>query len=156
MIVAAAVVIAACGGGDGGETRPLTVDEYLIFCGDSEDTTLLAAHPEVRETVEAINEAEIEDVETWGEFRDLFQDILPQVRKIQPPPDLVRYHRAMLLAVNTLIEFAAQQPKDDLYNPFALLVPGLVAAGIVEQAAQALPEGLRVRLEDAGCETTVQ
>lgn len=116
----------------------MTVAEYARWCGDINNSSgdeLLGA--------------------TWGELEDSLQVRADEYRRIEGQiPDeaaLLTFHRTWRGALQTYIEFARQQDEDEIANLFALLSPGLIAAGSVEAAEALLTPRTRATLVSTGC-----
>ena len=116
----------------------MTIAEYARWCGENSSGAtdeLLGA--------------------TWGEFADRLQILADEYRGIEDQiPDeasLLTFHRASRGGLQALIEFARQQDEDEVYNPFALLVPATVAGSSIEAAEARLTLSIRTELVSAGC-----
>ena len=135
VLILAALMV-ACGGGTApSETRSptsaLTVDRYLATC----EVELLDASPL-----------------TWGEMATRTEAVRDDFRAIAPPSELRRYHNARLQGLQVIYETAAAQHPDDVWSPLALFLPGMFASGFIDAAVEGLPDALRDRLAQAGCD----
>ena len=79
------------------------------------------------------------------------EPVFADARTLTAPEALRGYHAASLQATQMLVDFVADQPADEIMNPFDLLGVGLMAKGLTTAARDKLPEALRAQLDGAGC-----
>lgn len=115
----------------------LTVPEYAAWCANRRE------RPEL-----------LDDVQTYGELKQLISTEIATLESVQPPDALYDYHRAEVAMMELVRSMAAEQPDDKRFSEWDLLGPGLMAAGIQEAAENDLPDNLRTTLEAVGCITT--
>ncbi len=120
-----ALLVSACGGGDGGGGEPLTIEEYAAATCDSD--------------------AEDEEDLTWGQSISLFKSLLKEMNRIKPPSELRDYHQANLAIVQVVIEFAEKQDKDDIVNPYLFLTeqPIFLLGMTLSSLENELPDSIR-------------
>ena len=137
IAAAMAVFIAACS-----NSGAATLDEYVAWCAE------FRTNNEISEIGSQISEI---GSNTWGDYTSALENLLGEVRSIDPPQEVAEYHAGFIAAIQALLAVAQQEDEKEISNPFALLGAGLLLVGIVEEAEQSLSPSTRAALEEGGC-----
>ena len=137
IAAAMAVFIAACS-----NSGAATLDEYVAWCAE------FRTNNEISEIGSQISEI---GSNTWGDYTSALENLLGEVRSIDPPQEVAEYHAGFIAAIQALLAVAQQEDENEISNPFALLGAGLLLVGIVEEAEQSLSPSTRAALEEGGC-----
>ena len=130
-------ILAALSAACGGESKELTLDEYLD-----------------RMDCESLGEATEEEPETYGEFSASMSVAIDRMSPLVPPADIAEWHRTVLGSLRELKAELDSFPKDDEIDLIALA--GLLGSfeetnTDVDEVVSRMPDDVRQRMTEADC-----